>query len=82
MPVQPRAQRVAAHGVAFGTQFGPQAPGTVAAGMARKGGLCRRLPRRSGLGRARLPPLVVAGRADAQHAAEHLHGPRLGAVPR
>lgn len=77
--VQPRAQRVA-HGMAFGSQFGPQAEGVVAPGVARKRLLGRNLPRnRRGLNTA--PPLVIPRAARAQHVAKHVHGLRFGAVP-
>ena len=76
LAVQPGAQGVAAHCVAFGPQFGPQSPGAVAAGMARKRLLGSSVPGCLD-GDGPPPPLVIAGRAHGQQAAEHLHRPRL-----
>ncbi|RZK45145.1 MAG: hypothetical protein EOO61_01110 [Hymenobacter sp.] len=58
--------------MSFGSQLCPQAARAIALGMARKGGGGRRLPTRR---KPRCPaqPLIVAGWADVEHAAEHLH---------
>ncbi|TGE12075.1 hypothetical protein [Hymenobacter elongatus] len=77
--VQSSTQRVAPHRVAFGAQFGPQPPGTIAAGRACKGGMGGRVPEHRDDG-GPLPPLVIASCAHGQQAAKHLHGPRLRAV--
>ena len=73
-PVQLRTQRITSHGVASGAQSRPQVAGAITPGIARECGLRRHLQRGSG-GLGAAPPLVMAGAADAQHVAEHLHGP-------